>query len=99
MSVHVNPGEIVAILGSKNLRNEMLLTLAGRQYGEDVGQIMLQGLDKTKKERMHFVSYFDTSEHLIDTQTVNRSLMISAKMQANSAVYSQMIVDDLLASF
>ena len=81
VSSHINPGELVAVLGNKSVRNEFLKTLAGRQFEADSGQIMLQGLERSKEERMKFVSYFDTNEHLINTQTVNRSLMIASKMQ------------------
>jgi len=40
LSGHINPGELVAILGDIDLRNEMLKTLAGRQQDRESGQIM-----------------------------------------------------------
>ena len=52
VSLHINPGELVAILGSKSNRNELLKTIAGRNFEADSGQIMLQGLERSKQERV-----------------------------------------------
>lgn len=52
-----------------------------------------------KKTRQKHLTYLDQEELLMDHQTVNRSLMISSKLQGNTESRSQLIVDSLLGSF
>lgn len=41
LSGHIIPGELVAILGKKTLRDHMLKTLSGLNESPDKGQILL----------------------------------------------------------
>lgn len=77
---HILPGELVAIVGSKTLRDHMLKTLAGHRETPENGQVLLQGLEKCKAERRKFISYIDNKHCLLDNQTVNRSLVFASKM-------------------
>ena len=60
---------------------------------------MMQGLERSKEDRHHYVSYLDTGDYLINSQSVNRSLMVAGKMQKNTVSQSQMITDDILNTF
>ena len=76
---HINPGELVAILGDKDLRNETLKMLAGK-YADEVGQVMIQGIEMDRFTRQKHITYIDSEEIFMPQQTVNRSLMIPSKL-------------------
>ena len=83
LSGHIIPGELVAVLGKKTLRDHMLKTLSGLHESADKGQILLQGIERCKIERQNHISYIDKNYVLMDHQTVNRSLTFAAKMHGN----------------
>jgi ABC-type multidrug transport system ATPase subunit len=83
LSGHIIPGELVAVLGKKTLRDHMLRTLSGVHESPDKGQILLQGIEHCKIERQNHISFIDNDYVLCDHQTVNRSLTFATKMNGN----------------